>query len=421
MQSSRASTNCPSISSSDLLDEQQINLLHLNIKVHNRAFHFEIADLITQFIAAFDDVVIGRFNKTRDEKAQVKVRYVYAPKERVLFDIVNKAQNLTLPVIAISLTDVTRDESRVFNKIYGFDTPGYRGDADEFRHTTHIGMPVPVNIGVSMSIIAAYQSDLDQILSNFIPYSNPYIILSWKIPEDFKLMTVQEIRSEVLWGGTMSLKYPVDSTAADKFRIEADTTFTIKGWLFPEAPKEPVKNIFFIDSNFYASTMMSNDRFAGYETYYTLSGGTYNHHLSTYTLTESETIVVSAAPTITNLMFAAHGEYHYIDDNLSLTSDNLTGDLLIVGKRFQYTQTILLSGTDLSLYPSITCLEYAHYPTVSGYVIDPSNYIIVNENFINLKLPEITAPGKLDVIIADGAGWDSFRQQNLSVNYMEQW
>lgn len=385
--------------------------------MQNRAFHFEIADLITQFIAAFDDVVIGRYNKTRDELAQIKVRYVYAPKERVLFDIINKAQNLTLPVIAISLTDVTRDESRVFNKIYGFDVPGYRGDADSYRHTTHIGMPVPVNIGVSMSIIASYQSDMDQILSNFIPYSNPYVVLSWKIPEDFKLMTTQEIRSEVLWGGAMSLKYPVDTTASDKFRVEADTSFTIKGWLFPEAPKEPVNNIFFIDSNFYASTMMTNERFAGYETYYTLSGGSYNHQLSTYTVVESDTITVSAAPTITNLMFAAQGKYHYIDDSLSLTHTNLTGDFLITGKRFQYTQAILLSSANMSAYPSLTALDYAHYPTISGYLIDPSNYTIVNENFINLKLPINTLPGSFDVVIADGAGWDSMRNQNITLRY----
>lgn len=386
--------------------------------MHNRAFHFEVADLITQFIAAFDDVVIGRFNRSRDELSQIKVRYVYAPKERVLFDIINKAQNITLPVIAINLTDVSRDETRVFNKLYGFDVPGYRGDADEYRHTTHIGMPVPVNIGVSMSIIASYQTDMDQILSNFIPYTNPYIILSWKIPEDFKLMNVQEIRSEVLWNGSMSLKYPVDTTASNKFRIEADTTFTIKGWLFPEAPKEPVKNIFFIDSNFYATTMVNNERFAGYETYYTLSGGTDTQYLSTYTLTESDTIVVSAAPTITNLMFAADDKYTYIDDSLTLTTKNLSGNMLIVGKRFQYTQGILLSSANLSLYPSITSFEYAHYPTISGYLIDPSQYTVVNENFINLKLPPQTLSGAFDIIIVDGAGWDSMRQQDISLSYI---
>ncbi len=47
----------------------------------SRAFHFEIKDVITQFIAAFDDIVIGRYNKNRSEVDKIDVRYVYAPKE----------------------------------------------------------------------------------------------------------------------------------------------------------------------------------------------------------------------------------------------------------------------------------------------------------------------------------------------------
>ena len=86
-----------------------------------QTFHFEIRDIISQFIAAFDDVVINRYDKNRNVKSNVKVRYVYSPKERVLFDIVNKAQNMTLPVIAVNVGSISRDESRVFSKIYGFD------------------------------------------------------------------------------------------------------------------------------------------------------------------------------------------------------------------------------------------------------------------------------------------------------------
>ena len=78
----------------------------------NRAFHFEIKDLLTQFVAAFDDAVISRYNKSRQRQNNIEVRYVFAPKQRVLYDILNKAQNLTLPVVAINLTGVSRDESR---------------------------------------------------------------------------------------------------------------------------------------------------------------------------------------------------------------------------------------------------------------------------------------------------------------------
>ena len=59
----------------------------------NRAFHFEIKNLLTQFVAAFDDVVISRYNKDREAKQDIEVRYVFAPKQRVMYDIINKAQN----------------------------------------------------------------------------------------------------------------------------------------------------------------------------------------------------------------------------------------------------------------------------------------------------------------------------------------
>ena len=49
--------------------------------------------MLTQFVAAFDDIVIGRFNKNREEKDRIQVRYVYAPKQRVLYDIVNENKN----------------------------------------------------------------------------------------------------------------------------------------------------------------------------------------------------------------------------------------------------------------------------------------------------------------------------------------
>ena len=150
-----------------------------------RAFHFEIKNLLTQFIAAFDDVVISRWNKDRTAKSNIEVRYVFAPKHRVMYDIINKAQNITLPAVAVNLTSITRDNDRVFNKL----EPSYipttlnqdPGSVSKFL------MPVPVNLEVSMSILARYMEDVDQIVSNFAPYNNPYIILSWPVPEDFGL------------------------------------------------------------------------------------------------------------------------------------------------------------------------------------------------------------------------------------------
>ena len=54
-----------------------------------RSTYFEIQDLVIQFANAFDSIVIGRYNKNREQKDRIFVRYLYAPKQRVLYDIVN--------------------------------------------------------------------------------------------------------------------------------------------------------------------------------------------------------------------------------------------------------------------------------------------------------------------------------------------
>ncbi len=200
--------------------------------------------MVTQFVAAFDDIIINRYNRSREVVDKIQVRYLYAPKSRVLNDIVNKAQHITVPAVSVSIASVERDEERVFNKITGFY------DAMPSIGTTeYLPSPVPINIGVNMSIITKYQTDMDQILSNFIPYSNPYIVISWKIPSDLSNRTT-EIRSEVVWGGSMSLDYPTELDANTTARITADTNFTIKGWVFPYAANLSASNIFTVTTNF---------------------------------------------------------------------------------------------------------------------------------------------------------------------------
>ena len=209
----------------------------------NQPYYFEIKDLVTQFIAAFDDVIISRYNRSRTVVDKIQATYVYAPKERVLHDLINKSQHIQLPVISVSLNGVNRDNDRVFNKITGFYDVQPHTSSTEFLRT-----PVPIDVNVNMSILTRYQTDMDQILSNFIPYSNPYIIISWKTPAALTNQTV-EIRSQVEWSGDVSIDYPIEQTADQPARVTADTSFTIKGWLFPYTSSLSAENIFYVKTN----------------------------------------------------------------------------------------------------------------------------------------------------------------------------
>ena len=265
----------------------------INNIVKNQTFHFEIKDLVTQFVAAFDDIIIKRYDKNRVPQNDVQVRYVYAPKQRVLYDLVNKAQNLTVPVVAVNINSVSRDESRVFNKLAGFYVSRGAGELDTQINSQFYRTPVPVNIQINMSVITKFQTDMDQIISNFVPYNNPYIILSWKVPFTILQSTVpQEIRSEVLWDGGITLSYPTDIAANEKYRIVGDTAFTIKGWLFPYV-QNPTGNIFYIDTNFRTASILTS--------YEELSGDTYVFPVSSGLVNEVESFTLSGSSDITNI------------------------------------------------------------------------------------------------------------------------
>lgn len=384
-----------------------------------QTFHFEIEDLITQFVAAFDDCVIKRFNGQRQAAdEQIEVRYVYAPKQRVLYDIINKDKNLTLPVVTVSISNIARDNNRVFNKLDGFYYPD-NAVSKQSKLTRQVPMPVPVNVSVNMSIIAKYQTDLEQLISNFVPYTNPYIILAWKIPDDFNLSNTYEIRSEVEWNNSISLTYPSDLAPTDKYRVVADTAFTIKGWLFPAADSPLINNIFFIDANFTNTRLLSGSpsilKYTNYDDYITIK-----QYTSAGVATD--TINISAAPQITDIFGHTQVPIDSLNpltsassttiggpllNNLTLTNSNSSREFTIIGKNLQYTLNVLLSSNQSTFGYTLSPLTFTYYPTIVGYVLPTNQYTVLSNNVATVKLPPNLPSGNYTFVFTNSAGWGS--------------
>lgn len=217
----------------------------------NYTFGWEVSTLLENFIGAFNDIIIKRFDGDKKELPSlsgVKVNYVYAPKTRVFNMLTNPAPGgLNLPLVSVTVNGIARDNSRVFNKIQGFDIP-YSSVSNSLPYDKKVPQPVPINITVNMTILTKYQNDMDQILANFIPYCDPYIIISWKMPHLDSNFPI-EIRSEVLWSGNITQNYPVDLNGTQPYRITADTSFTIKGWIFKKMD-EVYKKVYVINSDY---------------------------------------------------------------------------------------------------------------------------------------------------------------------------
>lgn len=204
-------------------------------------YDFEVQTMIAMFASAMDDIIIKRYNRYREPQDSIRCRFVYAPKQRVLADLLDKAQNLQLPVVALTNGGITRDPNRVFNKIQG----SYMTSSDP-TISNKLLQPVPIDLIINMTILTRFQEDFDQIVTNFIPYFDPYIIVSWRTPS----MPDYEIRSQVIWSGNVTATYPYDINATQVARVEGTTSFTFKGWLFKAKPSTPEGIIFNINSNF---------------------------------------------------------------------------------------------------------------------------------------------------------------------------
>jgi hypothetical protein len=376
--------------------------------VKKETYNFEIKDLLTQFIAAFDDTVIKRFNRDRTERQKVEVRYVLAPKQRVMYDVVNKAQNITLPVVTIDLQSVSYDSSRAFNKMDKLYN--YTNEIDN----TSVDMPTPINLEVSMSILGRYMSDVEQIVTNFAPFTNPYIIICWKEPSETG--NDIEIRTEVLWNEQISFNNPTETTYSDKFRIVADTAFTIKGWLF-RSKNEKSKPIYFIENNFIADEKSWNITqpltSLDYENFYDSLVSAEDRSIDTITL--------SGTPQIDNVYLTNNGSTIEVDYNTPITlnkemSANDVYNYTLLGDNYLNTEMVLLSSDNLTLTSNLTTFDTTYTGPITGFIVPEENYTVMSDNTLSVNIPFLSGSGKVDLIIKNPAGWTS--TSSLSGFYM---
>jgi hypothetical protein len=338
----------------------------------NYTYHFEVESVVAQFMAALDDIIIKRY-EDKEAKETIKVRFLYEPKQRIISDLIDKAQNLQLPVVAVTLGSVTRDSGRVYNKL---DGAPFKALVNDYKNTGFMKQPLPVDINVNVDILTKYQRDMDQIITNFAPYCDPYFVISWRIPE----MNNYEIRSVVLWSGTVNVTYPMDLNASTNLRVTGNTSFTIKAWLFKPIDVMPL--IYNIDSTYYALSSLKNI-----------------YGFNKEDITHEEIYIHGAAkPT------AVTPSVIHVRDTMQLT---------VYGDMFKTVQNVYLSGSSINdICTTQHPFSGAHnlsaaYPAFNAIKLPPSAYSVESENIIKINIPFNIKKGYIDIIVENLAGYNS--------------
>lgn len=356
-----------------------------------QTFHFELRDIICQFEDFLNEIIIRRYNANREVQDRIKIPLLWGHKQRVLHDMINKQEHITLPLIAVCIGGIKRDKERVFNKHEGHYVKGLSGD--DYAH--HWLQPVPVDITMKVSIMTRYQIDMDQIITNFVPYTDPYIVISWPWPDPLTGKII-EIRSAVIWNEDIQMEYPEELDKSKPLRFIADTTFTIKGWLFKNSPNI-VKTIYRIDHDFTAVNRI-------YDNYQLMADMEFPN-------INVDTIYVSARPFIQSIT-------PYVVDLYD------TPEVVVIGSMMDYVTGVYVSGSE-GIFDNVS----AYFPVsgnssikvsglflpFSGVMIPTSSWEIVDKTMLKFTMPPPLTAGNIDVIVVNEAGYGQLIKDTSSI------
>jgi len=349
-------------------------------------FDFEVETMLTVFMNAISDIVVKRFNERKEEQDQIQTRVLYAPKQRVLADLLDKDQNLQLPVVACYIGGITRDTTRVFNKLLGTYNSSGPGTVKNDQS------PMPIDLNIKVTVATRYQKDMDQILSHILPYINPYFMVSWRTPArpDF------EIRSSVFWDGNVSMSYPFDIAATQVAKVIADLSFTFKGWMFQQAPTNNTATIFTIHTDY-------NTQFNGIPAQYLLDP---TYQIDTDSSDYRQVNGVPPQPNIIEPTTALVGTFQQFN---------------VYGAGFTKINNIYVSGGPVAVYSTtqnpfsaIPTLS-ADYPSFTGVKINPTYWTSNGDNLVTFVMPSATSPGRVDVVVEGPVGY-GLLTENVRVN-----
>jgi hypothetical protein len=376
--------------------------------MNNYTYNFEVRRMILHFMAAIDGAVIKRYDKDQNPVDSIAVNYIYGPKQRIMKDLIDSAEHVKLPIVAIMLKSISRDSTRGRDNIMGRaeNILTYNDESN-----LDVPAPIPVNLVFELTIMAKYQMDLEQIITNFIPYSDPYFIVSWKEP-----FTNHEIRSEILWNGDINIDTPVELQGTDAYsQITATTAFTYKGYMFKNKAKS-VGKICRIDSNF----ILTDKWFCDYDN---LVDYAETLPKESFTITGkpivswADPIVIksgSTMPPCTAFGIEDYDPYEIIGRTETLTIEG----------QFNNITDIFLSASDVSMFSTpvstVNIFEESDiYPEFEGIMIDSFKPIEGLINKITFDLPVFNGGGRVDVIVVNECGYSKLSVDRHKINNME--
>lgn len=381
-------------------------------------YNFEIETILQQFIAVIDNAIVMRYsiNKQsgkRELDEVIKPGYILGTKQRVMLDIINKAKNYELPVVIISLENISFEKERLSAKNRDIHVT-----SNDFN--TAYAYPTPISLKVEVTIMTKYMTDLYQIYGKLATQFQPAVSYSWFVPQNIETNWV-ELRNKIEWDGELSLDIRTESKNSDEDKFTGKMNFTIGGWLFPTMNRCIDNLIYSIGTTIVPSEETLSriyDEISIFRplVYSVINGDNWNRYNNPREIATAHPMITSIyrSQNINNKTF-----YYLLDKNRAdkLTINQHT-QLTINGYNLKDVKVLAiplnknntLEGTEFYsktyddfLYPFPDSLE-EKFNKVSGYILNITSQT-ENQLTIDFKTPLIIN-GEFDIAVVNDVDYD---------------
>ena len=137
-------------------------------------YHEIIRKTIISFGTLFNSIELRHTKQDGSEFSTVKVPIAYGPAEKFIARLEQKPDprrrvSITLPRLGFELTGIQYDNTRKVSTMQTFKT----FTKDGTKLARKVFMPVPYNLGFSLSILTQYNEDAMQIIEQILPIFQP--------------------------------------------------------------------------------------------------------------------------------------------------------------------------------------------------------------------------------------------------------
>jgi len=173
---------------------------------------------------------------TLSQSVETPIDISYTPQEVKLYEQLyentdpNSKFDTKVPRFSVSITNISYDQSRALNF---YRTRRIKQNSAQYNDR----MPIPYNIGVKLGILTKYETHLDQIVENIVPFFAPYILIKMKENKTYLETISRELKID--FSGEVERDVPIFWSELDRRILRGDLNFTIRGWVYKPITEQP--------------------------------------------------------------------------------------------------------------------------------------------------------------------------------------